>query len=655
MTTSELISYIKKQIKNNIPKDLIISKLTGAGWHRKDIDEGFLDIELESKLKNFLPDIKKELPKIEPPKVWVPHNLPILEKPQTMVVEEQELELPAKTEAKFDLVGSPDSSKEAFREKEELIPTLMPKVVINSFGSINKDNFGRKEEPIVSSESSKNYLIKDLPKSAMLSSYKSDLLSVNKIKEEKVKKKSSKVVKRIIIAFVVFIIVLIIWAFTIGYVNIKNPKILLLNNSEVLSSLKSYKTETNIEISSPSFANISAGLISGEAVSSADKDSISINTLGVINQNEGSILSDNFITIKSSLLQNYITTDIKNNGSNLFVSVPDLSQVVGKDAPEPSVVKIDENQFNLIPSLFSLNIESELKKMNIYRILSSGMPSYIKNITLSVYNELINDVDIIEKGEENIKGVDTYHYLINADRQSTKKLLSEISNNFVLNLSDGDKDRLTQILGSVTIDSFEVWIGKGDNNIYQYNVILDIPLSKIIDFEDKSIGDNKVFLDWKTTYYDFNSSNNISMPETSILVTDFINDIKEKKIRNNVSSFGQFAQSLFNAEGVYGSKPNSNGSCMNPVSGSLFSPTGHTKGATTAVSSLSELLNKILKTTDSAGFCYSTTKAWSFTIPISDNYDISSVPTLEYKSFFCVDNTGATLDLTVPPTGVICK
>jgi hypothetical protein len=264
-------------------------------------------------------------------------------------------------------------------------------------------------------------------------------------------------------------------------------------------------------------------------------------------------------------------------------------------------------------------------------------------------------MDIVSKGEENIKGIDTYHYLINADRQLSKNLLNKIADNFILNLSDEDKNGLTNILGSVTISSFDVWIGKGDNSIYQYNVILDVPLSKIIGFEDKSIGDNTVSINWKTTYYDFNISNNILMPEESVAVTDFVNNINETKMRNDIYSFRQLASNLSKAEGSYGKNSNPSGSCINPTPGSLFSPTGHTKNTTDAVSSISKLLNNILGITNNAGFCYSTTKAWSFAIPISSNYDVSSLPPEGYTSFFCIDSTGTTQDLTASPNGVVCK
>lgn len=674
MTTPELISYIKKQINNNTAKNLIISKLLGVGWHRQDIDEGFLSVESESKPTVPVAEIKKEveLPKIEPkkenlqiedfkaelpmgespkveaPKVWVPRSVPIIEKQEIKVVENENK--PA------EVIKLEDSNK------EELIPTLVPKPVVNSSSSINnnlvKDNIAQAEPP-------KSFLIKNLPQGAMLASYEKDLLSVSQTKKEVVKKDYKGLVKwSMIILIIIVIITGITWAFLKGFINIENinfsfikkdPKVILLNNSKVLTSLKSYKTETNIEISSPSFANISAGLISGEAVISEDKDSISIKTESAINQDEGSILSDDIVTIRSSIFEDPITTNIKNNGTDLFVDIPDLSQIIKENAPEPTGIKINEQQFELIPPLFSDDLATKLKKINIYKIISSGMPAFINNETLGVYNEFIDSVKILEKGQEKIKDIDTYHYSINPDKQLSKKLLTKISDNFTLNLSDEDKVNLEQILGSITIDSFDVWVGKGDSNIYQYNVVLDVPLSKIINFEDKSIGDNKVTLDWKTTYYDFNIHNEISIPETPTPVIDFVNSVKEMKIKNDVSSFRQLATDLFNIEGKYGSKVNKDGSCMNPISGSLFSPTGHSKEATTAISAISESLNKILKTTYGTGLCYSTSKDWSFTIPISSDYDPLSSTASENKSFFCIDSTGSTIELITPPNGVLCK
>ena len=41
MTTESLIDYIKKELNKNVSKELIISRLSGVGWHMDDIEEGF--------------------------------------------------------------------------------------------------------------------------------------------------------------------------------------------------------------------------------------------------------------------------------------------------------------------------------------------------------------------------------------------------------------------------------------------------------------------------------------------------------------------------------------------------------------------------------------------------------------------------------------
>jgi hypothetical protein len=642
MITSDLISYIRDQIKNNISKDSIVSDLLKVGWQKRDIDEGFLNVESNFKSEVFLPEIKKEQPsiqtpeikknKIEPSKVWIPMNIPVKETASSLVHRSD--------------------------KKEELTKTIDHKNTIDSLDHPLK----KPEISVPQGEQVKSSLIVNLPKTAMLSSYANDLSLVSNFKKETIQIKKNKLSRWLIPVLIILVMSFGI-VFASRYVNIKSlsflikkdPKILLLNNSKVLSSLESYKTETDIEISSPSFSSITNGLINGETISSLDKDSIAVKTLGVINKNENGIAFDNSITTKSSLLKDSVVIDVKSNGVDLFISALDLGKIINEGISESSIVKVNENQINLIAPLFSTDIESVLNKINIYKIFSSGMSSYINNETLGAYDEFINKVEIVEKGQESIKGIDTYHYSVNFDRELTKNLLNIISDNFTLNLSVPDKDKLSDILGSINVTSFDVWVGKGDNNIYQYSVVFDVPLSKVISYEDKSIGNNKVSISWKTTYYDFNVTNEIVIPQESISVVDFINIIKQTRIKNEVSSFAGMAMSLKNAEGVYGNKTNPKGDCINPKVGSLFSPTGHTKGSDSAIGSISELLNKILKITNGNGFCYSTPKAWSFTIPISNNYDTAFVPPDGYKSFFCVDSTGDIKDLTSPPIGVSCS
>lgn len=776
MTTSELISYIEKQIQNNVSKDLIIAKLIGVGWKMEDINEGFLSIDkyrepidessvplaqndmpgvemfdingkkqeikkeasatvelpqtglaevktpeiikielpqgetpkeekpkvevidikapeisspktdnptpwfpqrseirkIEnqagkiSEVKNFntAPYIspKVEAPKAEGPKVWTPMSIPIREitkAEQSSVNISDDVAVQNK-----EIAPAKDISQEMgyFTKKEEPTPVSTIKTAFNSFDSIKKDNFGGQNinlnNQVPTEDPQKSSLMQNLPKVAILSTYQKDMISASQKLEENNPQKSHKAKWIIIILFILAVIGVGVWVFASGYINVpfvkKDPKSLLLENSKILSSLKSYKTETNIEITSPSFANISAGLLTGEAITSPDKDSISVNVLGIMNKEGKNLLSDNFITIKGSVLQDYIVSDIKNDGTNLYVSVPDLSKITKEKIPESSAVKINEQEFTMIPDLFSIKTANTLKKLNLYKILSSGLPSYINNDVLSSYNDFVNSVEIVNKGEDSIKGVNTYHYLINTNRELAKNLLKKISDNLTLNLSNGDQEKLTEILGTVTVDSFDVWVGKGDNNIYQYSVVLSVPLSKIIGFEDKSIGDNKVSVSLKTTYYDFNISNNVFIPDSSTTASDFVNQAKIEKMKEAVVSFKKFASDLAKAEVTYGWKPNASGSCMNPTGGSLFSPIGHNSKSTSAVSSISSLLNNVLGATNGNGYCYSTPKAWLLAIPVSNSYDPASVPTGGYTSFFCSDSTGAALDISVPPTGTTC-
>jgi len=678
MITSDLISYIKKQINNNKSKDLIVSKLLIAGWHQDDIQEGFLSVENQLRQQETVVEKEKEnlnlevfnaelpvgqIPKIEvvektEPKVWTPMKAPIKEK--TIV------------------------------ENVDLIPNLIPKVTVLPVNAVQQQKIQTQEPikeqtearfqvsdikltpapisnptitqtPTAETGEYKKYLIRDLPREAMISSFESDSLTASIEKKEVAQKNKTKSLKWLIPS--IFIIgLLAVYFFAFDYIkNIKIPfivkdaKTVLLNNSKSLSQLKSYKTETSILVSSPSFSNISLGLLSGEAVSSIDKDSFSITTKGLINKSDEGLISEDQITIKSSLLSEPINSSIKNDGTNLFISFSDFAEILKTDSLPDTLVKLDQSQFDLISSIFPNEVGSQLKKFNIYNILSSGIPSFINNETLGAYDDFVNNVDIIRKGEEEIKGIMTYRYIITPDRDLSKKLLSQIAENFVLNLSNEDQNKLSEILGSTTMASFEVWVGQGDNNIYQYNVILDIPLSKIIGFDDKSIGDHKMNINWKTTYYDFNINNEISTPTLSLSAVDFSKEVKEINLKNDVSSFKKLAEDLFKSEKHFGGVSNPIGSCMNPNAGSLFSPIGHTKNSTQVVSDISILLNKVMGETNGAGLCYSTSKAWSFSIPISDNYDPFSATAGEYKSYYCIDSTGEMKDLINPPTGVICE
>ena len=376
--------------------------------------------------------------------------------------------------------------------------------------------------------------------------------------------------------------------------------------------------------------------------------------MSVISQKNNKFISDNSINVRGSILENDIDSSIKNDGQFLYVDVPDLSKVFKESTPLPASVKLTEDEFALVPSLFGPKIENILNKVNLYRLLSSGISSYIDSNTLGSYDELINSVEITNKGEENIRGVGTYHYTINPDKQLFKNLLTKIVEKFAGRLSDIDYENLKMIISSTSVSSFDVWVGKGDNTIYQYNIKLDVPMTKILGFEDKSIGDNTLGVSLKVTYFDFNVPNEIISPEGYIDSNEFVKNTKLERMKEKVQSFSILANNLQKVEKKYGTTSNTKGSCMAPVSQSLFSPTGHPKASILQVSDISSLLNDILGVTNGIGSCYSTPTAWSFAIPLSDNYD----PTYNvesYSSFYCVDNKGSDSILTSLPSSVSCQ
>jgi len=199
------------------------------------------------------------------------------------------------------------------------------------------------------------------------------------------------------------------------------------------------------------------------------------------------------------------------------------------------------------------------------------------------------------------------------------------------------------MLGSLSINSFEVWIGKNDNNIYQYKIELKVPLSKVLAFEDSSLGNSEVLIDWTTTYYDFNISNEIILPQDFYSLDYFGKSFRNIKLKNEISELSSLFKTYSNATGNFG-KISNKGNCINPTSGSIFSPTGHTKNASLVVGDIALKMNDILNRTNSIGFCYSDSKSWAVSVPLES----------EFQSYFCLDNTGVSNILTTELNSTKC-
>lgn len=655
MITDDLIAYIQAQLKKNIPKDIIVNKLTEIGWKLSDIEEGFQTIGSTYR-ESEVPNIEK---KIDPYRELTDEEEEALAKKSKL---EKQQEVKNKVENNFSGVWTPVKIKPI----ADSISHHSPVMTASSFREhkidipkVEEDKTSLSEKPaVVNVTPIRSSVFENLTKNEtkvptnwVMNSVKTQI-NTSEIEEPSPKNKS-------ILWMTIFVIALLIiggvaFAFMKGYIDISNlnipfikkdPKVLLLNNSSKLSSLKAYKTETNINISSPTFANITNGLISGQEVPSIDKDSISIQSLSMINQTENSINSQDYVTITSSILENAISTNIKNNGTNLFIGIPDLSQIMGNNAPLEKVVAFKPEEFNQVIPLLPSVLSERLKQVDVYKLLSEGISSYITNSRTIAYEDFVNNTSVIEKDPEVIRGKETYHYDINTDKQITKKLLKGISSTFfVSTLSDDDKNKLDEILGSVTINSFEIWIGKNDNNIYQYKISLSVPLSKILGLEDSGIGNSEVGLDWTTTYYDFDVVNEITMPEDFVDVTSFLKSSNDIKLKNSINSFTSLASALKNSEGSFGKLPNKSGSCIKPDSGSLFSPLGHTKGASLAVGDIASSMNDILLKTNNMGYCFSTLKDWAIAVPLE------SEPGL----YYCLDSVGYSTKIDTELKGTIC-
>jgi len=641
MITDDLIKYIQKQQSNDHSKDFIVKNLIEAGWKESDIEEGFEKIDLIQ--------VGKDRMTVDPYRERTEEEEEILKKKREEVEGDKSLELnnspklwtPVKINPIVD--NRPQNeNKGVFMTASSFKTKKIDNLNYSSFndddsvssGGILNNNVSTPATPI-RSVVFESFSKKNVPENWNMEKIKNREIDSGVIPDKK---------RGTSLWMTIFLIVLVIigglsFAVMKGYLDLNSlnfsfikmdPKVLILNNSERLSSLKSYKTETVIDISSPTFANITNGLATGEKISSIDKDTINIKSLSLVNQNGGNSISSNFVTVRSSILENAITANIKKGDDYLFIAVPDLREIMGGNSPAQKVVKATREDIGLLNSVFGGGIQDWLKEVDLYKVLSGGLSSYISDSSILKYKNFIENVNVVEKDKEDIKGIATYHYDINTEKEATKELVKEVSANFFnTNLQEQEKDQLNGILSSLTVNSFEVWIGEDDNNIYQYKINLSVPLSKILRLEDSSIGDTEVNLGWVTTYYDFDISNEIILPEDSVTTDSFIKSFHDINLKNKILSLSSLTKTLLNSEGSYGKAVN-NGSCVKPSYGSLFSPVGHSKGASLPVGDIANNMISILEKTNNVGFCYSNASSWAVSFPLEE----------KIGSYFCLDNKG---------------
>lgn len=478
----------------------------------------------------------------------------------------------------------------------------------------------------------------DLPKKAMIASYSEDYLSANLIKEKTIQKERAKIPKSLII---IIIVAILLGALTFGllggYLKIpdinfsfirKDPKVLLLKSGGMMAEVKSYKVETEVNISLSSLSNITASLLNGENMGSRERDDVSISVKGQVNKNDR-YQSDYISTIKSSILKDGITVEYKKDNDISFATVSDFSKVFGDNIPNLGMIKLSKDKINLLSPKLPLGLGDEARDMEVYQSILGGILEENKQEISKAFGEFISEVKFSKKGEEIIHGNNTYHYIISADKAESKKLFRQLVDIILKDAPSDSKIVLDNLIGSINIDTFDIWIGKDDNNIHQYKVTLKIPLSKVINYENKGISNSQIIFDLQSTFYDFDLDNKITMPTNAIDIDQFLNIVEDSQVKEGALLFKKNARSLYNAEGSFGKTSNKNGLCDQPPSGSLFSPLGHSTGGNTAVGEIAQNMKNILAVTHNTGICYSSPSAWAMALPLSE----------QPGQYYCLDNT----------------
>lgn len=576
-----------------------------------------------------------------------------------------EFDEPVETISKINQVKTPETIATESMQYSPIMGTIVPQVASGSPSPLMP--YGEKTNtPVVNISSPSDQVISSNPKvsevpevqtiskQALISTYATDISSANKANPDALVVHKSNFIKLGIILLIILALGGVVYAFMIGLIKLpnlgvikKDPKTLLANNALALLSHSAYKADTTITLSTPAVANITSGLMNGQSITSHDTDSITIVMHKQVTNSPTAHLSDIPFTVSSSLLKNNIDSDIKYDGATTYIDVPDLSEILGKDAPVPSAVAVGSGEWGLISHELPANIQDVIKRIDVYDIASKGVPPFVLSELSSLFDGFIKNISVTDKGSEVVDNVDTYHYTLNPDHQATKQFLNGVLSLFITTLSPEMKTNLDNALGAVQFKTFDVWVGKSDNLIHKYSVVLSAPLSKVIALDDKGIAGNVVKFSIETTYRDFDVPNEITLPAEAVKAADYAKIMHDTKIKNLLSSIFENAKVLSHADGGYGKVSNTIGSCLSPKSGSLFSPLGHAKGATAPVGAIADTLNTMLDLSGSVGSCFSTPTAWAIAVPASADPSIS----------YCTDSTsnGSIISLSSTLAGPVCK
>lgn len=690
MTTPELISFIKSQLAKNLSKEEITSKLVTAGWYKTDIEEGFKALTLSSILASTTPS-----------------STPVVSKPTTSTT--PPLSTISKSIFSSASIGNNPKVVESVKPTElakELakvveMPRVTPKVVEPPKIWTPSSVAPATDQPVVSNpvvsvatpasplEFASNFIpVKPQPTSTapssttvphpIISTYEKDidLLSSKKF-ESKINPspniKSANAATsnnnkhpffKILITIIIIMAIFIggaVFAYMKGYVKIpesiqslnifstkKDPKLELISAITALDSLTSYKVESSMNLSSPLLANIASGLIGVGDPKSKQMDSLAFRSKGFINQRGSVQTGYNYIaSIKSSLFKDEMIFRFKFDGKSYFMNLPALNQILGNNAPAPSIVSYQDGELQSLDPLLREDIRDMVNTYDTFKIVYKGLPAVTSLELSKAFQNLITSSSIAKTEDQTVAGVDTSYYQITVTQEASQKLFSDISDIFFAAVPLEKKTNLVSGLKSINIDSLEFWINKKDGNIYQYKFTLDVPIAKILSIEDANLDlvtSAKVI--WQSKIYDVGVSNVILMKDASMPLVDFIKNLNDMKIKDTVDSFKASATDFHTVMGNYGKTGNTLGSCQNPLPGSLFSNLGHNKkGIVAPVEVVAKALSGIIKVGAGKEVCYSTSKDWSVALPLVS----------DASAFYCVDSLGVSKVLPQSPKSSECK
>ncbi len=638
MVTPELLSYISSQLKKNSSRENIISNLLAVGWHSDDIREGFEKLAIDVAATPVARPIVSQPIEIT--------SGSVIAKPEPKVV----IAVPAEKE-------------------EELLPKLMSKAPTSELSSkpVIPESFIPKVQTTVPSISNPAPIDPGILSGAIMSTYPRDVIAVREAKKvepapatQNINQGSSGPKKggKAKWFFLIFILLALASAATLsvlGYINLpyvnstlikKDPKVFLTNMSALLAQTNAYKTDTNITVASPLFSDITTSLLTGEVISSKSKDSLSIHIKGDISQEGMLTPSSQYVaTVKSSMLKDEIVAKAVHTGQTSFITIPDLSRFLSNNFPKATTVAVKDGELALLLPVIKESIAQRITKYDAYKILTNGVSPVVSGEISKSGQEFANSLTFISKEDDLIDGAPVYHYQAEASSQVTKKLFSDISNLLFTSLPSTDKERLINVFGAIHIDSIDVWIGKGESQMYQYKVIMTIPLSEVLSLEDKSLAGSVLKLEWQTKVYDVGAPNIVTPPRESVPMADYVKNISDMKIKNATESFPLAAQAFRNATLNFGKASNVSGSCATPTPSSLFSPTGHSKGATLAVGDIATLISTMIKLAGGSASCYSTSSSWAVALPLAS----------DPAEYYCIDSTGTQVNLATKLAGPMCK